>query len=384
MNKHVLEGMVSICLALALPACQTVRQTSQGNDDSSPAVTGEHDGNATDGSLVRHTAVPLLQVDASTVYRQMLTYIASETNTTPQIQAEQLTVFIDFPAAGTAINPKYGNNPLELGKLKEHLGRFLNNPDNQLTAIHITGFASPDGNTKENERLAGNRAVQFKNYLINQFGFPNPGQITIDWTGEDWDGLAALVSASDKKYKKQVLDILNHTSDPDRRRQELKALDKGAVYKDIEKEFFYRLRRMELNISTESENAAPEYNLAVLASRLNSNPEQLSLNELLALASLYRPGTEQYREVYEIAAYRFPECKVAQLNSAAAALSAGDKESALYFFQTAGSDPRAWNNLGVLAFMEGKSEEAISYFRKALPQNPRLAHQNIDIAKKMP
>lgn len=383
MNKHVLEGIVSICLALTLPACQTVRQTPQGNSDSSPAVTGEQDGSATDGSLVRHTAVPLLQVDASTVYQQMLTYIASETNTTPQIQAEQLTVFIDFPAAGTAINSKYGNNPQELNKLKTHLGRFVNNPDNRIAAIRITGFASPDGNTKENERLAGSRAVQFKNYLINQFGFPDAEQITIDWTGEDWDGLARLVSASDKKYKNQVIGILNSTSDPDRRRRELKALDKGAVYKDIEKEFFYRLRRMELNISTESENAEPEYNLAVLASRLNSNPEQLSLSELLALASLYRPGTEQYREVYEIAAYRFPECKVAQLNSAAAALSAGDKESALYFFQTAGSDPRAWNNLGVLAFMEGNNQEAISYFRKALPQNPRLAHQNIDIAKKM-
>lgn len=383
MNKNVMEGIVSICLVLCLPACQTVRQSQQENVN--PSAANEQEKSSTENSLVRHAEIPLLQVDASTVYRQMLNYFTPETNVAPGVQSEQVTVYVDFPAGSTTLNTKYGNNPAELEKLKDHMNNLLNNAGGELTAIRLTGFASPDGNTKENERLAGNRAIQFKNYLMKQFGFPNTGIISIDWVGEDWDGLSRLIAESNKKYKADVLAVLNRTSDPDQRRKEIKALEKGAVYKDIEKAFFSRLRRMELNLSYESENGASNgtYDLARLALLANTNPEQLSLDELLAVASLYRPGTEQYREVYEVAAYRFPDCKIAQLNSAAAALCIGDRESARYFFQSVGNDPRAWNNLGVLSCMDGNSEEAIAYFRKSLPQNPRLAHQNIEIAQKM-
>lgn len=92
---------------------------------------------------------------------------------------------------------------------------------------------------------------------------------------------------------------------------------------------------------------------------------------------MYRPGTDQYREVYEIAAYTYPSCAVAQLNAAAAALSQGDKEAARYFFNQIEADQRAYNNLGVLSLMDGDKEAAATYFRKYLPQNPRLVRENL-------
>ena len=36
--------------------------------------------------------------------------------------------------------------------------------------------------------------------------------------------------------------------------------------------------------------------------QIYSQPEKVSLTDFFRVASLYRPGTDQYREVYEIAA----------------------------------------------------------------------------------
>lgn len=103
------------------------------------------------------------------------------------------------------------------------------------------------------------------------------------------------------------------------------------------------------------------------------------MTDFIRTASLYRPGTEQYREVYELAAYTYPSCVVAQLNAAAAALSQGDIESARYFFNQVEGDQRAYNNLGVLALMEGDKKTAAAYFRKYAAQNPRLSRENLKI-----
>ncbi|WP_455628711.1 tetratricopeptide repeat protein, partial [Parabacteroides chinchillae] len=61
----------------------------------------------------------------------------------------------------------------------------------------------------------------------------------------------------------------------------------------------------------------------------------------------------------------------------------GDRESARFFFQSVESDPRSWNNLGVLSLMDGDVPGALSYFRKFIPQNPRLARQNMELAEQM-
>lgn len=382
MQIHLIEGLAGLGILFTLSSCGSMQDLSTTETDNTlPAVKGT-------SSLYRQAEIPMLQVDASAIYRQMLSYVTPvpESPSVPVTQTEELTAYIDFPAGGVTVNPRYGNNRAELEKLRERLGRLSGIPAGRVQSIGLKGFASPDGNTKENERLSGSRVVQFKDYLVKQFGLPDNGLIRISWEGEDWAGLGRLLSSSDKKYKGQVLSILSATSDGDMLRKRIKALDKGSVYKDIEKTFFSKLRRMELSVTCESEGMQPSssgIDFALLSSQYNSSPDKLGLAELLSLASLYRPGTEQYREVYELAAYRFPSCPEAQLNAAAASLSMGDRESARFFFQSVESDPRSWNNLGVLSLMDGDVPGALSYFRKFIPQNPRLARQNMELAKQV-
>lgn len=331
---------------------------------------------------IRNVQIPLMRVNAASVYREMLVYTDPEEENASRSIAGHLTAFIDYPAGSVTLNPKYGNNRAELEKLSDRLRPLLASPKG--LRIKLTGYASPDGSTKENEQLAGNRTIQFKNYLLKQYKLPNDGTVSVDWAGEDWEGLRREVAASGKAYTRQVLAILDATADADNRRKQLRDLDKGAVYKDLEKTFFARLRRIELAVTGETpivkaiEQGSTE--LDELATRVYTAPKTLSLQELLRIAAIYRPGTEQYREVYELMAFRFPDCRVAQLNAMAAALSLGDKESAHIFGQRCADDPRSYINQGVLLLMDGDANSACDYFRKAMPENPRQARENLKVA----
>lgn len=384
MKKGLIQGIAGVGLLVLLSSCNTQKQTT-GSDVYAIARTTQSESGPgqEEGTEIRHEqlsrsiVVPQLQVDALSVYKRMITYITPEEETAPVVSEEKLTAYVDFPANGIQVNPKYGNNSAVLTKLGERLGNLLQSPDGNVRNIRIMGYASPDGDTKENDRLAGNRAVRFKNYLQKQFKLPAACPVSVDWAGEDWEGLQRMLTASDKKYRDRVLAIFQLTDDPDSRRKQIKAMDKGAVYKDIEKSFFSRLRRMELTVEMELPVTAADHSL--LIEQVYTRPEKLSLPELLRVASFYRPGTEQYREIYEIAAYAYPSCTVAQLNAAAAALALGDKESARYFLQQVNGDLRACNNLGVLSLMDGDKESAAAYFRKCMSQNPRLSRENLKI-----
>ena len=382
MRKRILEGIAGFGLLAVLPACHTQQQAVT-NDvyevaHEVQAASGQENSIADPaGQPARSILIPQLQIDAQSVYNRMINYITPDEELAPKVVSRHLSVYVDYPAGGVSVNPKYGNNRAELAKLEEHLKPLLQSGNGGVTKIRITGYASPDGSTKENERLAGNRSIRFKTYLQKQYNLPDNGLVTVDWVGEDWDGLKELIAKSDKKYSGRVLAIFQLTDDPDNRRKQIRAMDNGAVYKDIEKSFFGRLRRMELTVETKGQSipvSDPQ-----LIEQIYSQPEKVALTDFIRAASLYRPGTDQYREIYELAAYTYPSCAVVQLNAAAAALSQGDKESARYFFQQVGSDLRAYNNLGVLSLMDGDKEAAMSYFKKSLPQNPRLARENMRI-----
>lgn len=261
MRKSILEGIAGIGLLAVIPACgtqmepvaninayETARQIQV-----NPELVKENQ------QLSRNVSIPQLQIDAQSVYRRMITYITPDEELLPTVSADKLAAYIDFPAGAIQINAKYGNNRAELAKLEERLKSMLQLTNGKIRKIRITGYASPDGNTKENERLAGNRAIQFKNYLQKQFSISDGSLISVDWVGEDWEGLRQQIAGSDKKYSSRVMAIFQLTDDPDSRRKQIKAIDNGAVYKDIEKSFFARLRRMELTVSGNISRKIREY-----------------------------------------------------------------------------------------------------------------------------
>lgn len=347
--------------------------------------------------LMRMQSVAQLQVDAASVYGQMIEYYLGSEKITEggelpgrmQTVSRRLDAVLSFKPGSTELLPSYGDNRTELERIGCELATLTAAGDN-LQTVCITGYASPDGNTARNEELAAGRALRFSNYLSRKEGISQP-KIVVGGCTEDWDGLQRLVSEARKPYAAQVVAVLTQTPDADSRRKALKAIDKGRVWKDMEQTLFGRLRRMELEVVCPSqeeirvandkdrvENVTDLNRILVL---FNNHPEQLTLDELQEIAPVFRPGTEQFREVYEQAAYRFPDCIPAQLNAGAAALAAEDTEAARFFLSRVENDPRAWINLGVLSLMEHDVESASGWFLKALPHKPVLARRNLQLLK---
>ena len=348
--------------------------------------------------LMRMQSVAQLQVDAASVYGQMIEYYLESEKITGdgelpgriQTVSRRLDAVLSFKPGSTELLPSYGGNRTELERISRELTTLIAETGDNLQTVCITGYASPDGNTVRNEELAVGRALRFSNYLSRKEGIPQT-KIVVGGCMEDWDGLQRLVSEARKPYAAQVTTILAQTPEADSRRKALKAIDKGRVWKDMEQTLFGRLRRMELEVISQSQEEIPatgdkdmmenRIDLNRLLALFNSHPEQLTLEELQAIVPVFRPGTEQFREVYEQAAYRFPDCVPAQLNAGASALAAEDTEAARFFLSRVENDPRAWINLGVLSLMEHDTESASDWFRKALPHTPVLARRNLQLLK---
>lgn len=339
-------------------------------------------------SLVREQIVAQVQVDAETVYRQMIEFFQlpekSDTASVPEeiIRSEvrRLDASLSFKPGSVELTASYGQNSKELAGLCNDLNALLADRNVTLQSVEVTGYSSPDGNTSKNEELATGRALRLCRYLGKEMRLPE-NIFVVRQSQEDWDGLKRAVSEARKPYAMRVMALLDSLSQPDVRRKALGSLDKGKVWKDMENTLFAGLRRIQVNVVyqltetglVDSEENATCIDFAHLLTAFQKEPERLTLDELLRVALAFRPGTEQYREVYELAAYRFPDCEIAQLNAGAAALSMADTVAARYFLDRVKNNPKAWINLGILSLMENDPASATDWFKKAMPERPRQA-----------
>lgn len=339
-------------------------------------------------SLVREQIVAQVRVDAETVYRQMIEFFQlpekSDTASVPEeiIRSEvrRLDASLSFKPGSVELTASYGQNSKELAGLCNDLNALLADRNVTLQSVEVTGYSSPDGNTSKNEELATGRALRLCRYLGKEMRLPE-NIFVVRQSQEDWDGLKRAVSEARKPYAMRVMALLDSLSQPDTRRKALGSLDKGKVWKDMENTLFAGLRRIQVNVVyqltetglVDSEENATCIDFAHLLTAFQKEPERLTLDELLRVALAFRPGTEQYREVYELAAYRFPDCEIAQLNAGAAALSMADTVATRYFLDRVKNNPKAWINLGILSLMENDPASATDWFKKAMPERPRQA-----------
>lgn len=338
--------------------------------------TGQMIGRQT--APVRQYVEPLITAPSVTysvrdieLYASMLSFLEPTVEHDKKLD-EKAVFYIDYPLGSDNILPDYRNNRTELQKLDSLLSPLSAGDYSSMEHIRVCGYASPDGTYIDNERLATSRAGFFASYICSTYGIPR-FRLETTSVAEDWEGLSVLLQSEQPPYAATVLSIIQHAGIFNGREKQLMDLRGGEPYRDMLHRFFPRLRRLEVsvrwNIRAVSEGEA--YRL------IYTHPEWLSLSEMYGAARYYRPGTEQYREVYEIAAYRFPEDVVANINASSAVMLTGDVKSARTYLQRVESDPRSWNNLGVLALMEGNTGEAEEWFRKAVGVEPQKARRNL-------
>ena len=209
-----------------------------------------------------------------------------------------------------------------------------------INKIEVAGYASPDGEQGLNEKLADKRQANAEKYLAKQLKKAKVNaEIESNVTAEDWAGFQKAMEASNIQDKELVLRVLSMYTDPEERETQIKNL--SAVYKTIANEILPALRRSRLILTTDLIGKSDE-EIAALA---KNDPRALSVDELLYAATLTQDAAEKMA-LYTKATEIFPQ------------------------------DYRAYNNIGMLYFAEGKVADARRSFAKALQMVPADADVN--------
>lgn len=320
----------------------------------------------------------VLSSTALDTYASMVSFLTPASGRQNKRRSKSATLYIDYPLGKDEVYPEYRNNREEIDKIDASLLPVLSEGFTQLECIRIKGCASPDGNYGDNERLAENRSRLFAWYVQRAYDLP-AHLFDVSSVAEDWDGLEEILRQTKPSYYRQAIDIIHRYGIFSGREKHLMDLQGGAPYKDMLKRLFPKLRRIEFTV---------EYRIRPLdageaSEMIYTHPDLLSLEEMYDVARYYRPGTDQYREVYEVAAFHFPDEVTANVNAVSAVMLTGDLKSAWNYLSKVEADPRAWNNIGVLTLMEGNPEGAAVWFRKAVGIDPRKARKNLQIAEGM-
>lgn len=319
----------------------------------------------------------LMRPDKRYEVQPALVYITPEAETEKH-RAEAGTAFLDFPVGKYQILKDFRNNAVELDKINRTIGLVLNDANITPKGIYLKGYASPEGSYAGNARLAENRVKALRDYLNGEYKF-KPDFFTLDFEPEDWAGFKAKVEADlEIPERDEVLAIIGNDETPDRKEAQLKALKGGNTYKYVLNVIFPSLRRTDYRIDYSVRFFTVEEGREIIKTR----PQQLSLNEMFAVANSYEVGSDAYNQVFDIAVRMYGDDPVANLNAANIALSGKDLNAARAYLAKAGNSPEAVHARGVLALMEGHLQEAETLLLQAEKAGIEGAKANLKELKK--
>lgn len=141
-----------------------------------------------------------------------------------------------------------------------HFIDSLSLPNVHVGSVRIDGYASPVGSDSFNLWLSSARAKVLKDTLSRRL----PG-IPMSFAGhcEDWDGLRNYLPYSSLDFSQidRVSDILDAVPLPGDRKQALRSLDGGKVFRILSKEIYPLLRRADIEVLWSSSDEVPSTNI---------------------------------------------------------------------------------------------------------------------------
>ncbi|MCX6312087.1 MAG: hypothetical protein NT084_10690, partial [Bacteroidetes bacterium] len=206
----------------------------------------------------------------------------------------------------------------------------------ELKNISISAYASPDGESAGNAKLADDRFTKTEKDLEAAFKDKKTGYdaATKDdfyqkqTIAEDWDGFQKAVSVSTIKDKDLILRVLSQFPDGEKREQEIKNM--SATYVELAKDILPQLRRSVVTVNAIQHNRTDDQILKFARTTADS----LSVEEILYAATL-----------------------------------TNDLNEKLNFYKSAermyASDWRTANNVGCILLMQNKLQDAKAEFAKA-------------------
>lgn len=217
--------------------------------------------------------------------------------------------------------------------------------DRQIEEINISSYASPEGSLDLNTRLAESREQNTKKYLTGKLKKDNItefGELTANFTPEDWEGFQKLVSQSNIQDKELILSVLSMYKDPEQREKEIRNL--SSIFDQLADQILPQLRKSRI---TASINVIGKSDDEIIEAYRN-NPRDLSIDELLYAATLTDSNADK-QKIYETAATVYP------------------------------NDYRTFNDLGLTQYIAGDYDQAKANFNRAARLAPNAAEPQMNL-----
>lgn len=236
---------------------------------------------------------------------------------------------IIFKVSKIQIDSSVFNNEVTFGKILAAVDKIHSDPNFKVEKIQVVGYASPEGKPSFNTWLGENRAKALINYIIRNR--PMYGLTTANFEmvngEENWAGLKRLLKDSNIDEKEEVIAIIDDASlAGEQKKSKIKAMDYGRVWKKMLDEIYPHLR------------------------------------------------SARYLAVY----YDSSDDKaVSTIKEANEMLRNGQVEEGYETIMKVSNDMRAYNTIGAALMLQGRFEDAMPWFEKALDVNHEQASANI-------
>ena len=320
------------------------------------------------GEVSKGNSILLAQADL--VFTPRLAYISPQAETR-KARALSGEAYLDFPVNKTVIYPEYRRNTAELAKIRATIDTIRTDKDFSITRISLKGYASPEGRYAANVRLSEGRTDALKDYLMGEYGF-EASLFRTNAGAENWAGLRKYVAQSGLADKEAILAIIDSEEEPDAKEQRIRR-EHAASYRILLQDCYPALRRTDYTV----DYVIRGFNVEEAKEVIKTRPQNLSLQEMFAVAQTYQPGSEEFNHVFDVAVRLYPADPIANLNAANALLERKEAAQALKFLDKACDTPQADNARGVAMILLERYDEAEQYLHRAARAGVSEANENL-------
>ena len=211
--------------------------------------------------------------------------------------------------------------------------------------INISSYASPDGSYDLNRNLAEKREANTDAYMRGQLKkdkITEFGELTSQFTAEDWEGFQELVSKSNIQDKELILSVLSMYKDPEEREREIRNL--SNVFEQLADVILPQLRYSRITASVNVIGRSD----AEISRLVDSDPKALKVDEILYAATLTDDNARR-KAIYTKATELYPD------------------------------DYRTWTDLGLTQYVAGDYRNAAANFKKAASIAPASAEAQMNL-----
>ena len=295
---------------------------------------------------------------------------------------ENTACYIEFASGSFEVDEKMGNNPGEIGRIKDNLMSLMQNEKFDLDSILVTSSASPEGTVKFNDRLSKLRSEGISEYfskwmnhyqdsLEREQGFAvdEEGNIIIQKrtqipmigrsNGENWQMLDRLVEKDTVMTEDEKKSYISYAEimDIDQRERSLQSL---GCYRHMREKLYPRLRTVRFDFHLHRKGMVKDtVHTTVLDTAYMNGVQAIRDRDYEVALTLLRPYNDY--------------------NTAIAYLCMDYNASAMQILESLERTAQVNYMLAVLYSRKGDEEKAVECYVRSCSQDPTYIHRgNLD------